>query len=362
MPSAEDAETTDNIGNESNGTSSESSTVITIEPGRHERQWVDTSGGELRVLDQTAVVPSPGMTTPPPSLQAASVAAPTNSSRLPIASKSSARIPGPRLKLKRRAPSIGTDDSPFDLSNGSHPDGRVDGVAGFHEDEKPFDAGDFFFIPVGNGLYRKEFKYGIQSGSEVKVKSEPSEHSNGGGRCCKKAATESNNSSNGMSHGPSNDVTYVERSQAQSQSGLLHSHPVADGQSSAAQMGPRHHAPLIIAPMSMDGCSLAEAGISLPDDSVYDDIGNFSDDFSPAATQGHPQQSTAPMSQEFSGHDGLSPLAGGGTDFYNIYYAPSCVIPGECHCGDGCSCEGCPTHDPLHAKAYGGVVQEEQQW
>ncbi|CAN6624463.1 hypothetical protein TRVA0_010S00188 [Trichomonascus vanleenenianus] len=29
----------------------------------------------------------------------------------------------------------------------------------------------------------------------------------------------------------------------------------------------------------------------------------------------------------------------------DLYYAPSCVL-GQCECGDGCSCEGCPDHDP----------------
>lgn len=31
-------------------------------------------------------------------------------------------------------------------------------------------------------------------------------------------------------------------------------------------------------------------------------------------------------------------------NFLNVVYAPSCVLPGQCQCGDDCSCEGCSTH------------------
>lgn len=31
-------------------------------------------------------------------------------------------------------------------------------------------------------------------------------------------------------------------------------------------------------------------------------------------------------------------------EFLNVTYAPSCVLPGQCQCGDSCKCEGCSTH------------------
>ncbi|KAG5357572.1 Metal-binding activator 1 [Yarrowia sp. C11] len=50
-----------------------------------------------------------------------------------------------------------------------------------------------------------------------------------------------------------------------------------------------------------------------------------------------PQQPVAPDSGP---EDRLTP-----EEFFDMYFAPTCSIPGQCGCGDGCQCKGCPTHD-----------------
>ncbi|KAG5366391.1 Metal-binding activator 1 [Yarrowia sp. B02] len=54
-----------------------------------------------------------------------------------------------------------------------------------------------------------------------------------------------------------------------------------------------------------------------------------------------PQQPPQPPVSADSGpEDRLTP-----EEFFDMYFAPTCSIPGQCGCGDGCQCKGCPTHD-----------------
>lgn len=54
-----------------------------------------------------------------------------------------------------------------------------------------------------------------------------------------------------------------------------------------------------------------------------------------------PQQPPQPAVATDSGpEDRLTP-----EEFFDMYFAPTCSIPGQCGCGDGCQCKGCPTHD-----------------
>jgi hypothetical protein len=280
-----------------------SSEVITIEAGKHARQWVDTSGGEIRVVGPGS--PTAGV-----------------GNRI-----GGGRPPSARLRLKQRV------QLPGDVSSASAPNGLVypggaqlSSPVQLQEDEKPFDAGDFLFVPVGNGLYRKEYKYGspavhASSSSAVSQNGTPREGRSGHGCCGQK----------------------VEESRVR-QNGNFGVRP------------PQAEAPLIIAPMNMDGCSLADVGIALPPNHGFDELGYLG---SRVATLEQHQEATHGQQQVMSPSAG-SPSSSNG--FYDIYYAASCVIPGECQCGDSCTCEGCPTHDPLHAKSYDGVVQDDQVW
>lgn len=51
-----------------------------------------------------------------------------------------------------------------------------------------------------------------------------------------------------------------------------------------------------------------------------------------------PQQPVA--AQDSGPEDRLTP-----EEFFDMYFAPTCSIPGQCGCGEGCQCKGCPTHD-----------------
>jgi hypothetical protein len=54
-----------------------------------------------------------------------------------------------------------------------------------------------------------------------------------------------------------------------------------------------------------------------------------------------PQEPAQPHVSADSGpEDRLTP-----EEFFDMYFAPTCSIPGQCGCGDGCQCKGCPTHD-----------------
>jgi hypothetical protein len=87
---------------------------------------------------------------------------------------------------------------------------------------------------------------------------------------------------------------------------------------------PQRQAPLMIAPMEMDGFEFGANESQYPsaemDNELLDEIfGNMDD--------------------------------GGNLD---LFYAPSCVL-GVCECGEGCKCEGCPQHDPNAIKNASSV-------
>lgn len=49
-------------------------------------------------------------------------------------------------------------------------------------------------------------------------------------------------------------------------------------------------------------------------------------------------------------------------EFFDMYFAPTCSIPGQCGCGEGCQCKGCPTHDNQTEQEGGATSEERFTW
>jgi hypothetical protein len=225
-----------------------------IEPGRHSKQFVDTRDGTVKIVDS-------------PSLSGQTSCAERihkNTGRLRVKARTDSLPQIPALSpTSTLSPQL---DVPFQLMP-YKPDLELDNNA-------------YVYVPVGNGLYRKE----------PKQKSPPQQY-------------------------PS--LTSDSSSASTSSLGLPAKHEYENGG--------RDMAPLIIAPMTFDGASFADLG--LPFDQYPEN----------ASSQSNPEED-----DELRELQNLLNSQGP----YDVYYAASCVIPGQCECGDSCTCEGCPTHDP----------------
>lgn len=169
-----------------------------------------------------------------------------------------------------------------------------------YEDES--DSAQYVFVPVGNGLYRKESRFKIPTGA-------------------------TKTSANTVS--------------APAQTHPSHHHTSLNG----GFHGINGEKPLIIAPMQLDGASIAELG----------DFMQLGKQAQNGYTQDGLDQDVDPDQFGLIEKLLMDPAAASTTvgddhntqedEFYDIYYAASCVMPGGCECGDGCQCVGCSTHD-----------------
>lgn len=220
---------------------------------------------------------------------------------------------------------------------------------------------DFVFVPVGNGLYRKELRNKNQTDvnsmlNKLGCADITHGNSNRTGSCCRDKCNDAgdHNCMNGCSH---------------------------------PGIG-RREKPLLIAPMQFDGASIAELGEFYKLQYKMEETNNrpTSEGNSPISSTSSPH-SQASVSTTIAPNLGMSNTAyengrehiiqsvsdstfnspqdeneelgllekllldpelekhSSETDFYDIYFAPTCVIPGGCQCGDDCQCVGCSTHD-----------------
>lgn len=302
------------------------------------------------------------------------------------------------------------------------------------------------FVPVGNGLYRKERRNRLtgevldSTGSPNNTKNSPvskGSHNNPAREqtensftptpksCCSKSTAESNSASAMESCCSKSNTTASYESapkgccsksnpnvgfESVPKGCCSKSNPNIGFESTPPDDSRKHAAPLIIAPMCFDGLELTAFDFgsvmdqyqhsSLPPSNVQtttsSPIGASPEDYYPTIagvgglvddgsglglSNGHMQHqgmnvdvitgltgngqfvptSTYPSHQQppsipsFGDFDFLSKYNGGsnpnsdgsmdGSDgFLDVVYAPSCVLPGQCQCGDDCKCEGCSTH------------------
>lgn len=216
----------------------------------------------------------------------------------------------------------------------------------------------FVFVPAGNGLYRKERIENLKPNTQfekgqtvccVTGRYCPEGCDCGGGV----PGSSKSNSNNGFSNSVlSFDYQKINGQLAHANSGLS--------------------VPTVIAPMHMNGmvfsdlnaldnswaspqstpCTV-ENGISST--GYMDDNGIAKDDATieeivalskHSSNDGQEISQWLPQSQE--PHADIT--VENPEDVYDIYFAASCVIPGQCECGDDCECYGCSTHNPT-AKA-----------
>lgn len=247
------------------------------------------------------------------------------------------------------------------------------------------------FVSVGNGLYRKERRNRL-TGEVLPDEGEPKSS------CCSKKTEPAK---------PKPVKSGCCSSKRSSQTGTAVGHKMVSSLVQSAAPKQHAQAPLIIAPMNFDGLELSAfdfsdvmghyaqtpptatstgngsspLGMASPED-YYPTIAGVGLVHSigmdlPVLEQQHQQQRALHHSQV--GHtpysvgattqsmsfdldylamataSGQSTSTTRGDDsFLDVVYAPSCVLPGQCQCGDGCQCEGCSTHGDGRGSSGGG--------
>lgn len=168
------------------------------------------------------------------------------------------------------------------------------------EDDQKVFAGEFVFVPVGGGLYRKEPAADHKPPTSQCSGSKPTIS------CCSKSIPKNLSASKSCCGGERSDMhsaNSVEVSASPRSDAASEEDPLATPEAYRDfSRESSHHAPALIAPMYFNGHDPAELGFT--------------------------QEEAA----ELWGNDG------------EFDFAAMCVMPGHCQCGDDCTCENCYTH------------------
>lgn len=222
----------------------------------------------------------------------------------------------------------------------------------------------FVFVPAGNGLYRKQRIENVKPDTQFE---------RGQTVCCVTGRyCPPGCDCGGGVIGASNTNTDTNTNSGFDNSNNEFNFDFQDINNQLAQANSGLSVPTVIAPMHMNGMVFSdlsaldnnwaspqatprtmEAGISntgsvdenghTEDDPAIEEIVSLSEQV-PGNSQEIPQW----LSQNQQPHPEMTSEKP--EDVYDIYFAASCVIPGQCECGDDCECYGCSTHNPT-AKA-----------
>lgn len=357
-------------------TPSKGFTVIQIE-GQHNKQIVDTRDGVVRVVDERSASPASTTILPTESTfinenpRCCCGPGTCNCTDCSVCvDRQEKKMKKVRLKLKRSRGKKIKEEAPEESQTRLPVPEKITPKV-----EEKIEIEEVF-VSVGNGLYRRERRNKL-TGEVLKDEDAPK---NTGGCCSAKKPSEPAKSS--CCSKP------VKSSCCKSETTPKHNTEKSRPSMSAPKPSQTRAAPLIIAPMNFDGLEISNFDFSgvldhfakqganntptnnssphavtsgTPED-YYPTIANvgidephslsYNMEFDTHFTNPSPQSAFG-QNVSFTDFDYLSiaetqphtqALPRTESDFLDVVYAPSCVLPGQCQCGDTCSCEGCSTH------------------